>query len=232
MEKTAFYHWLVKNGMKESSAKSRIKNCIQVCKYEGDLDMLYEQDGCRNLLYRLTYTKEDERNQQAPKHLIPINGNIYNGTATYKGAVHKYLEFRYSLLASVSNLSPAPSVNKSSSTSNSQTKTLKNKDFASTAAKILSHFPQSFTTNDIQLLTDSNFCHSCFNCNFPILKEISTDLHESKNDTHIDGYRRYYSDVSVNHSGHCYLVSNDWYQNDAYSNRNLFSDWLLSKLVG
>lgn len=42
----------------------------------------------------LTYTKDDERLNRPARHKIPIDGNIYTGTATYKAAVSLYKQFR------------------------------------------------------------------------------------------------------------------------------------------
>lgn len=45
---------------------------------------------------RLTYSKEDEQDGRPPKHKVPIDGDIYNGTATLKNAVGLYGKFRSS----------------------------------------------------------------------------------------------------------------------------------------
>ena len=78
---------------KETTVNGRIANCRRVERYEGDLDRHFDNDQCRNLLWRLTYSAED-RNQQRPlKHDIPINGNALTGTARLKQAVTLYVQF-------------------------------------------------------------------------------------------------------------------------------------------
>ena len=84
---------LVNNGHAENTARSRTANCKRVCEYEGDLDKLYKADHCQNLLNRLKYTSEDQAHNQRTLHAVPIDGNIYNSTATLRSAVNLYIEF-------------------------------------------------------------------------------------------------------------------------------------------
>lgn len=95
MREYEFRKWLI--DVKEygySTADSRVSNVLRVCRYENDLDILYERDRCRDLLEKLTYSELDRIWKKAPKHKIPITGDIYNGTATLKQAVKLYVEFR------------------------------------------------------------------------------------------------------------------------------------------
>ena len=79
---------------KETTINGRIASCRRVELYEGNLDQHFDNDQCRSLLRRLTYSAED-RNQQRPlKHSIPINGNVVTGSATLKRAVILYVQFR------------------------------------------------------------------------------------------------------------------------------------------
>ena len=86
MQEARFKVWL--SGKRELNARSvgsRISNCRRVEHYEGDLDAHYDADGLASLMDRL--------NSRGPKHRIPINGDIYNGTATLKSAVGLYRDF-------------------------------------------------------------------------------------------------------------------------------------------
>lgn len=95
MKSEEFRVWLREvKMMKSSTANSRVKNCEVVERYEGDLDTLFVKDKLSELLKRLTYSKTDERNNAPQSHNIPIDGDIYTGTATYKSAVTRYLEFK------------------------------------------------------------------------------------------------------------------------------------------
>ncbi len=85
MQETRFKGWL-ERGRSAGTVGSRISNCRRVEHYEGDLDAHYDVDGLAGLMDRL--------NPGGPKHKIPINGNIYNGTATLKSAVSLYRNFR------------------------------------------------------------------------------------------------------------------------------------------
>lgn len=93
MKKEEFKEWLSLHYNNQHVISSRISNCETVCTYEGDLDTIFAQDECRDLLNRLNYTADDERNHRAPRHKIPINGNIRNGSATLKQAVNLYTKF-------------------------------------------------------------------------------------------------------------------------------------------
>lgn len=73
---------------------SRLSNCRTVERYEGDLDLQFDQDHLRSLLERLTYSKEDARQSRPARHRIPINGDVRNGTATLRSAVSLYKQFR------------------------------------------------------------------------------------------------------------------------------------------
>ena len=95
MREYEFRKWLIEvKGYGHSTADSRVNNVLRVCRYETDLDVLYERDRCRELLEKLTYSELDRIWKKSPKHNIPIAGDIYNGTATLKQAVKLYVEFR------------------------------------------------------------------------------------------------------------------------------------------
>lgn len=94
MQRQQFINWLTENGRDERTAETRAANCVTVCQYEGDLDTLFDEDECADLLDRLSYSKQDQRLALRARHRIPINGDVYNGTATYRAAVNLYVKFR------------------------------------------------------------------------------------------------------------------------------------------
>ena len=94
MRRKEFRAWLCQaKALKESTASSRASNCATVEKYEGALDALFKQDKLLTLLDKLSYSKDDQRQNRPPRHNIPINGNIHTGTATLRGAILLYQEF-------------------------------------------------------------------------------------------------------------------------------------------
>jgi hypothetical protein len=93
MQENSFRLWLLTN-RDIGTVASRLSNCRVVEKWEGGLDEHFSHDNLESLLDRLTYTKDDERLNRPARHKIPIDGNIYNGTATYKAAVSLYKQFR------------------------------------------------------------------------------------------------------------------------------------------
>ena len=93
MKKQEFIKWLIAARYKPNVANTRAGNCETVCTYEGDLDILFAKDHCADLLSRLCYSTDDERNNRPTKHKIPINGNKRTGSATLKQAVNLYVKF-------------------------------------------------------------------------------------------------------------------------------------------
>lgn len=79
--------------MDEASITSRIANCARVNRFEGCLDQHAETDGMAGLLERLQYSLDDLRQNLPQRHLVPIDGNLYTGTATLKSAVKLYRQF-------------------------------------------------------------------------------------------------------------------------------------------
>ena len=95
MNAEGFKNWLLASGQKKSAAENRVANCATVEREQHvDLDVCYTKDRCERLIDLLTYSREDARRNRPPRHSIPINGDAYNGTATYKSAVKKYVAFK------------------------------------------------------------------------------------------------------------------------------------------
>ncbi len=84
-----FREWLSRKYKGANVISTRIANCKRVEKYEGDLDKHYAKDGGKGLLEKLTLSKHDS----LPNHKIPIDGDIYYGTATLKQATKLYFAF-------------------------------------------------------------------------------------------------------------------------------------------
>ena len=95
MQIEQFESWL-RNvaGLSEGTIQSRMNNCKRLGRYEGDLDVYFDKDRLEGLLARLAYSTGDERNEAPPRHQVPINGNLRNGTATLKSAAILYKRFR------------------------------------------------------------------------------------------------------------------------------------------
>ena len=80
--------------MSERTIGSRSANCKRAERYEGDLDRHFDNDQCQSLLWRLTYSTDDQDRKRTPKHNIPIDGNVRTGSATLKQSVSLYVQFR------------------------------------------------------------------------------------------------------------------------------------------
>ena len=94
MNKVLFKKWLIEfRGLKASVASFRVSNCGAIEKVYGNLEEHYFLDGCKNILSQLQYTKKDERENNEKMHLINIDGNIYNGTATLRQTLSRFVEF-------------------------------------------------------------------------------------------------------------------------------------------
>lgn len=93
MKRLEFTEWLENNNYDVGTINSRIANCLRIEDYEGNLDYHFKVDKMRELLKRLEYSKSDKYNNENSRHSIPINGDIYNGTATFRSAVKLYMRF-------------------------------------------------------------------------------------------------------------------------------------------
>ena len=87
-----FKEWLEQGHYEKRTIGSRIANCKTVNeKY--DL-YKYFKEGKTQEIYRLfTYTTDDMDSGLKPLHAIPINGNPYTGTHTYKSTIKLYFSF-------------------------------------------------------------------------------------------------------------------------------------------
>jgi hypothetical protein len=73
-----------------AAQRDAVSRCRRVEASEGDLDTHYERDQMQDLLARLTLSRHD----LAPAHQIEILGDVYNGTASLRNALHLYQQFR------------------------------------------------------------------------------------------------------------------------------------------
>jgi hypothetical protein len=100
MRAESFEQWLVNvyrttNGvhMDSLARSSRLSNCKRLEKFEGDLDQHFSRDRCQCLLERLRYSRADERAAPPARHNVQIDGNIREGTATYRSSLNLYIRF-------------------------------------------------------------------------------------------------------------------------------------------
>ena len=87
------YRGLHGNRLDKLTINLRTANCERVDRYEGDLDQHAANDGMVKLLSRLTYSTEDQRRGMQPRHCVPIDGDVRNGSSTLKSAVNLYRQF-------------------------------------------------------------------------------------------------------------------------------------------
>jgi endonuclease len=91
--KVEYRRWLEQN-YGEGTASSRMSNTARVEKYHGDLDKHYDADRMKTLVETLRYSSEDSRRNRLNPSKIPVDGDIYNNLAMYRGAVELYRRFR------------------------------------------------------------------------------------------------------------------------------------------
>lgn len=103
MQTSAFRLWLKTsylqingNPLADGTQVSRAANCSTIEQWEGDLDEHYDRDGMTELLRRLSYSAVDQNANRQPLHRIPIDGDIVNGSTTYRSAANLYRKFRVS----------------------------------------------------------------------------------------------------------------------------------------
>lgn len=223
MREKEFVSWLTQNGMKDNSAGSRLKNCLRICKYEGDLDVHYERDRCRELMSRLKYSRDDEFRDLPTRHNVPISGDVYNGTATLRAALKQYIIFRNSQSGEPEAEIPTVSRRRPADPEHVR----RNIDAADSAAKLMSVCMNRLSPEDLRQLADRAFCRENFHCDFPILDDITARATGSFSDS--DG--RSYSGAVLIISGRRYTFSDGWYQNPDAAVRERFTRWLDKKLV-
>lgn len=94
MKDTEFKKWLSEE---KAFSKNTINNIISRCHIietcEGNLDDIYVKDKMPELFEVLQYTKADQKSGLSPKHHIPIDGDYYTSTASYKNAAKNYNDF-------------------------------------------------------------------------------------------------------------------------------------------
>jgi hypothetical protein len=111
MKEDAFRLWLLNHhcnadggSLDIRTISSRLSNCRTVERYEGDLDLQFDQDHLCRLLGCMTYSREEERQSRPARHRIPINGNLRNGSATLRSAVSLYKQFRENWVEGTPNI--------------------------------------------------------------------------------------------------------------------------------
>jgi len=160
-----FYKWLLKKyNYQEGVAKTRKANCLKVCEYEGDLDIHFEKDSCRTIIDKLSYSIEDESQKCKPRHKIPINGNIRNGTATLKQAVKLYVDFKKSkkdgiLFENSSTVKDGRTITKANNHSNWPKWELPTEEEIYQFAKIITRYIRFLNPDIIKAITEDNKKH-------------------------------------------------------------------------
>lgn len=111
MQTRTFINWLMAcRGQQRNTANARAANCATVERaYRIDLDALGE-DAFLRLRNEFSYSTADQRAGRPVRHKVPIDGNQYDGTATYRDALKRYYEFRFrpGALLEPPDGSPAP----------------------------------------------------------------------------------------------------------------------------
>jgi len=95
MQEDRYRKWL-KNKIENKPISDYISRCARVeLSLHLDLDAEYRKDKGKDILYRLSYSKQDERENAIPKCNIKFeNGaSIYNGLSSLRTAVKKYFDF-------------------------------------------------------------------------------------------------------------------------------------------
>ena len=94
MQTTGYRSWLQERGLAQSSADTYVSDARRVENHYGDLDDLYATDGLAGVLQDLQYSADDARRNAPNPSKIPIEGNPYNGLASYRSTVNRYREYR------------------------------------------------------------------------------------------------------------------------------------------
>ena len=91
-------------GLADAPTKAVISRLKRIQRYEGNLDAQFKSDTLDGLIKPFEYSKDDFHRGRDPRHLVPIDGDGYKGTASYQSALRRYLEFRTELAGDVEDL--------------------------------------------------------------------------------------------------------------------------------
>lgn len=93
MKEEQFREWLQAKGYQDKVVQSRITNVRKIEETYPDLDSRIQDGTISNLISAFSYNVSDRNHNREPLHKIQINGDQYNGTATYKSALILYVTF-------------------------------------------------------------------------------------------------------------------------------------------
>ena len=92
-EEKQFENWLeTGKGLSKKTSESRLSSCRRLDELY-DLDKQYALNQCSELIRSLSYSKKAESLSVPALHKVPIDGNLYDGTAPLRRAVKLYVEF-------------------------------------------------------------------------------------------------------------------------------------------
>ena len=92
--RSEFYEWLRLGNYSEGTISSRVSNIETIERHYGSLDEYFAKGTYQQeVINTLEYSTQDERAKRGNPSLIPINGNIREGLATYKAAAILYQSF-------------------------------------------------------------------------------------------------------------------------------------------
>jgi hypothetical protein len=92
--RSTFEHWLLAGGKTPRAAQDYVSRLDRVARAYGDIDSHFAKDRCVSLLRDLAYSAADKDRGAPNRSRIRIDGDAYNGLATLRSAVRKYVEFR------------------------------------------------------------------------------------------------------------------------------------------
>ena len=85
--------WLATQGYAQNTQSTQLSQANRLESFYGDLDALYEQDRFATLRKQLGYSKADQRLGRPNPSRIAIEGDLYNGLASYRAALSYYTRF-------------------------------------------------------------------------------------------------------------------------------------------
>lgn len=91
MNEVGFENWLLQHFGKQKSVGDAISRCKGI---ETAFGIDLEKVNLETIGHLLTYSKEDERMNRPLPPGLKIDGEVYEGMATYKNAIKLYWTFR------------------------------------------------------------------------------------------------------------------------------------------
>lgn len=98
MREAEFKTWLEAQDYQPNVVATLLARVRGVAAHYGDLDAAFDRDNAASIFAALAYSTEDRKANRPNPSTLAINGDLYNGLASYRSALNAYARFRAATL--------------------------------------------------------------------------------------------------------------------------------------